>query len=232
MKPLRGNQSLHGMFHVIPVKTAMKIFSYVVARDFGFAPNPFGGICSLATCKPDVRQRAMVGDWVVGVASLGYTRVPSLIYVMRVDEVLTYDAYWNDLRFQSKRPSRSGSVKQILGDNIYHRENGNWIQIDSHHSCADGSPNHRNIRNDTKSEGVLIGARFAYWGSNAYPIPFEFLDFEGECLTLKRGYKNKFSEKFVLAFVAWFEQLGMQGFCGLPYEWQKPRANWAQPLKG
>jgi hypothetical protein len=210
----------------------MKIFSYVVARDFGFAPNPFGGICTLATCKPEVRQRAMVGDLIVGIASLAYQRTPSLIYVMRVGEVITYDAYWNDARFKFKKPSRTGSVKQLFGDNIYcHGNNGEWVQLDSHHSYLDGSPNKRNIKNDTKSSGVLIADRFAYWGSNAYPIPGEFLDFDGECLTLTRGYKNKFSVKFVAAFEEWFEKLGLQGFYGDPCEWQKPRATWAHPLK-
>ncbi|WP_225761747.1 hypothetical protein [Acinetobacter sp. Marseille-P8610] len=34
----------------------MKIFSYVVSRDFGFAPNPFFNFCTLATCKPKIRK--------------------------------------------------------------------------------------------------------------------------------------------------------------------------------
>ena len=29
-----------------------KSYSYVVARDYGFAPNPFNGILTLAACKP------------------------------------------------------------------------------------------------------------------------------------------------------------------------------------
>lgn len=44
----------------------LKLYSYVVARDFGFAPNPFHGYCTLATCKPDIRATASVGDWVIG----------------------------------------------------------------------------------------------------------------------------------------------------------------------
>lgn len=35
----------------------MTLYSYVVAHDFGFAPNPFDGLCTLATCKPDIRKR-------------------------------------------------------------------------------------------------------------------------------------------------------------------------------
>ena len=47
----------------------MTIYSYVVARDYGFAPNPFYGCCTLATCKPIIRRMAQVGDWVIGTGS-------------------------------------------------------------------------------------------------------------------------------------------------------------------
>lgn len=45
------------------------VFIYVVDRDFGFAPNPFHGYCTLATCKPGIRKSAAMGDWVVGMAA-------------------------------------------------------------------------------------------------------------------------------------------------------------------
>lgn len=44
----------------------MKGYSYIVARDYGFAPNPFYGICTLATCKPIIRKHCEVGDYVIG----------------------------------------------------------------------------------------------------------------------------------------------------------------------
>jgi hypothetical protein len=43
------------------------LFTYVIARDFGFAPNPFHGVCTLATCKPGIRKSASVGDWILGI---------------------------------------------------------------------------------------------------------------------------------------------------------------------
>jgi len=207
----------------------MRLFSYVVARDYGFAPNPFGGVCTLATCKPGIRQQAGVGDWIVGMASVANRRVPSLVYVMRVDEILNYDAYWSDARFQFKKPSRSGSVKQLFGDNIYHRDTtGVWLQSDSHHSL-EGAPNPRNITNDTKSQGVLIGRRFAYWGSSALEVPEQFLDFGGHSIRLNRGHKSRFPAEFIQAFVDWFESLGIQGFVGPPFMWQRPQSTWARP---
>ncbi|MDF3883641.1 hypothetical protein [Cupriavidus basilensis] len=208
----------------------MELFSYVVARDYGFAPNPFDGHCTLATCKPDIRQRANVGDWLAGIASANDSRIPRLVYAMRVDEVLTYDSYWRQPRFHYKRPLRTGSVKQLFGDNIYHRNgNGEWIQADSHHSHHDGSPNQRNIINDTQSHGVLVSEHFAYWGSKAVEIPQRFLDFDGETLLIGRGYRRHFSAAFINEFVQWFEGLQMMGFLGAPYQWERRSARWSRP---
>ena len=33
-----------------------RVYMYVVDRDFGFAPNPFHGVRTLATCKPPIRK--------------------------------------------------------------------------------------------------------------------------------------------------------------------------------
>ena len=36
----------------------MTLYSYTVAADTGFAPNPFHGFCTLACCKPGIRRTA------------------------------------------------------------------------------------------------------------------------------------------------------------------------------
>ena len=46
-----------------------RIFRYVVRFDSGAAPNPFGGWCSLAICKPGIRRTAGVTDWIIGLRS-------------------------------------------------------------------------------------------------------------------------------------------------------------------
>ena len=71
----------------------MKLYSYVVRYDFGFAPNPFHGFCTLATCKPGIRRTASVGDWVIGTGSADYDLVGRLVYAMKVAEVLDFNAY-------------------------------------------------------------------------------------------------------------------------------------------
>jgi hypothetical protein len=40
--------------------SAMTVFSYVVAKDGGFAPKPFHAFCTLACCKPKIRETASV----------------------------------------------------------------------------------------------------------------------------------------------------------------------------
>ena len=197
----------------------MKVYSYVVARDYGFAPNPFFGICTLATCKPNIRRSALVGYWVVGTGSKPRGLDGRLVYAMKVDEILTYDGYWNDPRFQQKRPNLRGSRKQAYGDNIYHRDEttGRWVQVNSHHSHADGSPNRNNIARDTKSQRVLIGSEFAYWGGDGPQIPAGFRNWEGNdvCHT-GQGHTCNFPEGLVKAFVDWFHSLEARGCIGRP----------------
>lgn len=199
----------------------MRLFSYVVARDYGFAPNPFFGFCTLATCKPGIRASASVGDWVVGLTSVDDRASRGLVYVMQVAEVLTYDQYWRDARFADKRPDLHGSLKRAYGDNIYHRAKagGPWLQLDSHHSFEDGLPNSDNVLNDTQSDKVLIATRFAYWGRSAPDVPGHLRDFEGHDLVIGRGYKNSYPQTFVQAFVEWFDALHAEGDLGMPFRW-------------
>ena len=79
-----------------------RLYSYIVARDYGFAPNPFYGFCTLATCKPRIRKKAEVGDWVIGTGSKSKGRDGHLVYAMRVTETMSFDEYWADSRFHRK----------------------------------------------------------------------------------------------------------------------------------
>lgn len=152
------------------------IFSYILRYDLGFAPNPFHGYCTLATCKPKIREYARPGDWVVGLGSRSGTQADKLVYAMRVEEKMTYNEYWLDGRFTRKRPRYDGSLKQAYGDNIYHQSpDGAWGQIDSHHSEPDGTPNTEHANHDTQTNAVLISRRFSYFGSDA--VDFKLLSF-------------------------------------------------------
>ena len=75
-----------------------RLYSYIVANDTGFAPNPFHGYCTLATCKPRIRKTARVGDWIVGTGSKRNGKAGYAVYAMRVTEIMTFDEYWSDPR--------------------------------------------------------------------------------------------------------------------------------------
>ena len=193
----------------------------MVARDYGFAPNPFYGICTLATCKPLIRKAAMVDDWVIGTGSRSYGLNGYLVFAMKIAETVTFDEYWADVRFCRKRPYLRGSLKQAFGDNIYHhnRVTGKWLQENSHHSLPDGNANTLNLRHDTQIDRVLIANEFTYWGSDAVRIPRRFRSYKGYDVCVKyQGHKSKFPLELVQSFVRWIESLGAKGYVGQPSE--------------
>jgi hypothetical protein len=198
----------------------VRLYSYVVARDFGFAPNPFYGFCTLATCKPDIRRTAQIGDWVVGTGSKGKGRGGHLVFAMRVTEAMSFDEYWADPRFASKQPSLHGSLKRAFGDNIYHRRLDEWSQANSHHSMHDGTANPENVEHDTRTDRVLISDHFGYWGGGGPEVAAEFRDWEGVDVCLGRqGHRCNFPAELVAQFIQWLEQIGMDGYVGRPGDW-------------
>ena len=200
----------------------MRLFSYVVARDYGFAPNPFYSVCTLATCKPVMRRMAAIDDWVIGTGSSKIGRKGHLVFAMRVTDAMTFNQYWADPRFRRKRPNLRGSKKQAFGDNIYFRNaRGIWQQLDSHHSYPGGRPNPHNIKNDTKSDTILMSEEFAYWGGSGPEIPKIFRDYQGKDICAHRGYKNRFPRSMCEDFVSWFCSLEESGFLGSPTDWTR-----------
>jgi hypothetical protein len=207
----------------------MRLYSYIVARDYGFAPNPFHGYCTLATCKPKIRAGAAVGDWIVGTgAKTRYQLAGHLIYAMKISETLDYDAYWSDPRFICKRPVLNGSLKLMYGDNIYHRNGRRWVQADSHHSLESGRPNPKNIAHDTSVNRLLLSTRFVYWGHAAPTIPKRFRHFRAteEDLCCPGQGHRVMSEKLTATFEQWIASVNKWGVQGLPLEFEAhPRAD-------
>lgn len=202
----------------------MNLYSYIIARDFGFAPNPFYGWCTLATCKPLIRSNAQIGDWVIGTgAKTKYRLAGHLIYAMRVDEVLTFDNYWSDQRFFCKRPLLNGSLKQMYGDNIYHRTGNRWIQEDSHHSKEKGRPNKKNINNDTKANRILASSKFVYYGNHAPEIPKIFRPYNktGENICCPGRNHIRISGDLAKVFINWLKERNEWGFRAVPLEFAK-----------
>ena len=194
----------------------MVIYSYVIARDFGFAPNPFFRHCTLAACKPIIRKNAQIGDWVIGTVSAAKNSELKnrLVYAMRIEEKLTFDDYWNDNRFFCKRPVMNGSQKQLYGDNIYHinPNTGKFIQENSHHSLEGGLVNMKNYIRDLSSKFVLISKTYWYFGEKAIQIPDKLKGI------IKSGQGHKKIDDIILIkiFVGWIQKQKEHGFIEKP----------------
>ena len=90
----------------------MNMFSYKLDHDYGLAPNPFGGYCTLAVCKSAIRsnKNLQIGDWIIGTGSAKLKNLYHLIYAMRLEEKITFQNYWEDERFQYKKPKSQRGI--------------------------------------------------------------------------------------------------------------------------
>ena len=194
-----------------------RLFTYTVRHDHGFAPNPFFDFCTLATCKPKIRQTAEVGDWIAGGGTKSKGREGHLVYAMRVTETMTFDEYWNAPRFLDKRPAKQATFEKDFGDNIYHRNKTShrWRQAPSKHSNKCGKVNMRNLRHDTQVDRVLISEDFIYFGGGDPLIP----TLCGCNLYFGRGHKCRYPDEVVADFIGWIRSFGDSGLCGHPLEW-------------
>ncbi|HEV8059000.1 MAG TPA: hypothetical protein VGP68_03960 [Gemmataceae bacterium] len=170
-----------------------KLFSYVVDHDLGFAPNPFGGFCSLAKCKHgtikctngtmkrNIVEMAQEGDWIAGTGGADLAKSAGhgkLIYAMRVDEKLQLGEYCRAMH-------------------------GNRIDAEHEH--------------DEKTRFALISHHYFYFGRNAInisAIPSRHLDHPFE--KTGPGYRCDFSEEFINDFANWMKANFKVGVHGLP----------------
>jgi hypothetical protein len=118
---------------------------------------------------------------------------------------LSFNDYWASPEFLDTRPVRNGSLRMLVGDNIYHRRTRRsaWVQADSHHSNPDGTPNPHNVEHDTQTDRVLISRHFYYFGRNAPKVP--------EAIFTEMGYTNVrdyrvFEERDSKKLISWLER--------------------------
>ncbi len=205
-----------------------RIHSYVVRYDSGFAPNPFYGYCTIATCKPTIRHSAQVGDWIIGSGSndKAVRRGGRFVFAMRVTEAKTFREYNADPRFARKKPYRNGSRKQSCGDNIYYwsQKGSTWRQRDSFHSRPNGDLHPEHVARDTGVDRVLISEDFLYLGGLGPKIPSRLKDKTGRALCKSGIGSSAFDDpRLIDQFVTWFRGLRMNGYQGAPFEWLKLR---------
>ena len=212
----------------IPAERLMRLHSYVVRYDSGFAPNPFYGYCTLATCKPGIRRSAALGDWIVGCGSRSreVNRGGTLVYAMRVTEALSFQGYDADPRFQSKKPYRQGSRMQSCGDNIYYPSAlpASWNQRDSFHSQPDGTASPEHIARDTGTNRVLVSDDFVYFGGYGPLFPGVLRNHEGLDVCKTGIGRTIFDQPDLInAFVEWIRSMHVTGYQSAPFEWRALR---------
>lgn len=179
-----------------------KIYSYIIKTDLGFAPNPHHGFCTLATCKPGIRRGAQIGDWVVGISPKKSGN--KIVYVMEVSEKVTISEYFNNPRFELKKPYWGFDNIKKCGDNIYRPlADGGFEQLPSYHSFSDQTKTEKQKRKDINGKYVLISYKFRYFGiQQAFPLEEKF-----GFLIAGRFFKNTFSKKEEQAALEHFSQL-------------------------
>lgn len=143
----------------------MNIYAYIVPVDDGAAPNPYGGVCSLAICKPNLRKIAKIGDWIVGLSPEF-----KLIYTMKITTVKTmkeYDIYTKE-NLSTKIPDKtSKNIEKQMGDSVYDFSQDNVILRPSVHSRCTKEM-------DLAGKNVLLSTHFYYFGNKPKVLPKEF----------------------------------------------------------
>lgn len=167
---------------------AMRLFSYKLTDDTGFAPNPFWDVLTLATCKPQIRMKKGVGDWIAGFtsATLNGDRIGEerLVYLARITDKLTIAKYFRAPQFEVKKPIPDSPDSRLrCGDNIYRplvelaaeprefrqlRNDNHWDGEER--AVGTCSPGPSRVR-DISGRFVLISKEYAYFGAEPLPIP-------------------------------------------------------------
>jgi Nucleotide modification associated domain 2 len=153
----------------------IRLFSYKMTHDTGFAPNPFHGLLTLANCKPCIRKYKIKDDWIAGFTSqeLNGDNVgeEKLVYLMKVIDKITYNEYWNNPLYKLKKPNLSSS-KTIdkTGDNIYKPIKVNPKSNTDFKQVPNKNHNDEDKDHDLNGKFVLVSKCFYYFGSSPIKI--------------------------------------------------------------
>lgn len=209
----------------------MNCFRYKVEHDWGFAPNPFHGTLTLATCKADIRMNKNLkrGDWVIGFGSKAMNNLGKVVYVMRIDDILTFDQYYDDERYQCKKPVKFGSLVQMYGDNVYHTDKSEkpqrkYIQDECAHSRDDGSFYQMHYDRDTKCDKVLLSKTFYYFGDHSIVIPdkYSYMKLSPQNMRGNIVYRDlQGKDNKIQAFIDWLSSNYNIGIHGDPCNWKE-----------
>ena len=175
----------------------LKMWSYRIVHDKQFAPNPFKGVLTLATCKPLIRRskESESGVWLAGFAAYSVKDGlrpkkgrELLIYLAKISEVMTMQDYWKE--YPQKRAQKCGEeFEEYYGDNIY--DENLHLANDNHHKDWD-------FKRDISGKNVLICKEFYYFAPDSrlvVPNEFDELVYKRRGQTLVQN--NDLIQKFI-----------------------------------
>ncbi|NIZ40894.1 hypothetical protein PVA45_05195 [Entomospira entomophila] len=218
-----------------------QIYSYIVAEDNGYSPNPFWGVLTLPWCKPPLRRAVAkfianannisdvpsLGIWLVGLSRKQKDGSNHMIFVAQITEVLSHHDYF--VTYPQKHPKMDPSLPYIhhVGDNCYYMDNNSssYATIPSVHS-------HDPVmqQRDLSVPSVLISNNFCYYGSNSSPLPSDLME-----LKVGQGFKSTFSSETNNLLYDYLQTI--QGDCypsgrilGSPAVWPAHDTSWQQSI--
>ncbi|ABK45545.1 conserved hypothetical protein [Magnetococcus marinus MC-1] len=211
----------------------MRLFSYNMTHDSGFAPNPFHGTLTLATCKPGIRRTKQVGDWIAGFSSIALSRnakkfgvtidIDALLYLGQVSEIKPLGEYFIDPMFRLKIPPQQLTDDQIqnVGDNIYKQIGLSPVRKPKFEQVSTLQHGTGDLEHDTNGVNALIFRNFYYLGAKGIPIPKDIqIQISRPSGPSPYGYKTEKSES-ILRLIDWLDSTFGEGRTGYPCMWSK-----------
>ena len=199
----------------------MKILTYKLTADTGFAPNPFHGVLTLAACTPNhMRANLEKGDYIVGIesnelmekrkkAGLCPQKDNLLIYIAEVSEILSLNDYFHDPRFENKKYRKDKCWILEKGDNVYYKDGKMWKWLRGH--AHDNKT--KVIYKDIYGNKVFICKRFTYFGDKCEEFNKKFED----CIVKRQGIKYcQHSHPKFIDFKKYLDSLIGKGRIGKP----------------
>ena len=158
----------------------MRIYSYILKYDTGFAPCIENSLLTLATCKPLIRSSAKIGDIIIAFYSKNEKNYNyAMAYIAVITEKMDFKEYYN--KFKNRRDCiYNDKLEQI--PNIYH-------------NCM-------HVNTDLNGKYVLLSNDFIFFGNKNVKISEIYTD-----MIPKRNHLSEQNNKFIDRFPKYFLEL-------------------------
>lgn len=129
---------------------------------------------------------------------------------MRISHVLSMNEYFQDSRFQSKRPKSEGAPEEQCGDNFYYQDkDAGWKRLPSRFH-NDRASFVKDVGADLAGRPVFIAEHFYYFGRRRVTIP------QGLAGVICDGIGIRDKSEFADAFLMWLRNSYKPGILGAP----------------